>query len=560
MLSSDTVRNHAAKIIRRMFPRRNGYGVWSGGRWKTEKTSITEAVIRQAMDQRITVAAHTTSSESECYWVCYDLDNHDKSPEQEEANTAAVFKLAQALSDADASPLVELSNRYGCYHVWVIFDKPVPAWVAYDWMRSFPCEGFECFPKQRTLAPGAWGNFVRLPGLHHRTGHVSVMMDEHGDAVEPTHAPLAVLASWTATPPPVWTPETAADGSAYPETVYGAAAGEGLDVAEAQQKSCDAERLEKAIRVLHDLPARCREVYDEWVAVGQCLHHESGGHVRALRAWEAWSMGSAKYQEGDCEAKWTTFGSHSTPAGLGTLYRMAGSDQGVEDALERLESSVAAVPRAGGDVSQSERQTVLQAVSDILGVTVTGWVQRGGDIGTSMYYLRIGDGQEVPVGTSTQMIATPTRVRAALMESGIGFVHSKKLTSQKWQKVLQYLTRIVEREETHEDRAADQLIEAIQMYLDRTSISNWDTADEDEDRDRNRLDAQFLARQPIVRDGRVHISYAHFRNSCKASRVDLPPNHTKLLAMIGARRVTLSRNKTSRSYYILPQEVARVDR
>jgi len=50
--------------------------------------------------------------------------------------------------------------------------------------------------------------------------------------------------------------------------------------------------------------------YDDWVKTGMALHHQFGGEVEGLELWTQWSIESAKYVEGSCEAKWESFGDY----------------------------------------------------------------------------------------------------------------------------------------------------------------------------------------------------------------------------------------------------------
>jgi len=47
--------------------------------------------------------------------------------------------------------------------------------------------------------------------------------------------------------------------------------------------------------------------YDDWLKVGMVLHHQFGGDVEALEAWDRWSQNGAGYHAHACENKWKTF-------------------------------------------------------------------------------------------------------------------------------------------------------------------------------------------------------------------------------------------------------------
>ena len=68
----------------------------------------------------------------------------------------------------------------------------------------------------------------------------------------------------------------------------------------------DIHRIE--IDILSKLDPNCG--YSDWLKVGAILHHQSGGDVEMLEAWDRWSAQGDSYTDmGDysCEAKWKTF-------------------------------------------------------------------------------------------------------------------------------------------------------------------------------------------------------------------------------------------------------------
>lgn len=63
--------------------------------------------------------------------------------------------------------------------------------------------------------------------------------------------------------------------------------------------------------------------YDIWRTVGMALHHDSPEDN--LQTWTDWSIESDKYNEGDCEEKWLTFGDYQggKVVTLGTVFYLA---------------------------------------------------------------------------------------------------------------------------------------------------------------------------------------------------------------------------------------------
>ena len=95
----------------------------------------------------------------------------------------------------------------------------------------------------------------------------------------------------------------------------------------------DINRVESEL--LSRLPADCH--YNDWLKIGQILHHQFGGDVEALECWDRWSSQSNEYTtigEYSCDYKWGTFkGSGAT---LRSLIFMANA-QVRKEALARGE-------------------------------------------------------------------------------------------------------------------------------------------------------------------------------------------------------------------------------
>jgi len=56
------------------------------------------------------------------------------------------------------------------------------------------------------------------------------------------------------------------------------------------------------------LPHLDGSAYQDWIRVGQVLHHQCNGSQEALQEWDMWSREFAGFQEGACSDKWDTFG------------------------------------------------------------------------------------------------------------------------------------------------------------------------------------------------------------------------------------------------------------
>ena len=155
---------------------------------RTIRKSVTEEVVSQhfrATDRGEIIGLHTTSPENTCRWLVIDIDKHgDPNPEVELRNEKAAFDFAGMFSEYSLNPLVMKSDGRGGFHIWIIFDKPIPAAnlhalgnaVVKHW-KEFEIQKPEIFPKQPHLENGKLGNWVRLPGLHHTYDYYTQVWD-----------------------------------------------------------------------------------------------------------------------------------------------------------------------------------------------------------------------------------------------------------------------------------------------------------------------------------------------------------------------------------------------
>lgn len=66
--------------------------------------------------------------------------------------------------------------------------------------------------------------------------------------------------------------------------------------------------------------------YDDWIEVGMCLHHETGGSQEGFDVWHEWSAtGDSYVSEGDCEAHWLSFRKTEGAKTMRTLLKRAGA-------------------------------------------------------------------------------------------------------------------------------------------------------------------------------------------------------------------------------------------
>ncbi|MCC7313313.1 MAG: hypothetical protein IT419_00725 [Planctomycetes bacterium] len=118
------------------------------------------------------IAAHTISKDSTAKWIAFDIDAHNDQTDCN-LNFAVAKRLLNAIHAAGLKAIVEDSNGRGGYHIWVVFDQPIPSELAYrlaiHLRARADAAGIEAFPKQPNISRSRpYGNFLRLPGKHHK--------------------------------------------------------------------------------------------------------------------------------------------------------------------------------------------------------------------------------------------------------------------------------------------------------------------------------------------------------------------------------------------------------
>jgi hypothetical protein len=104
------------------------------------------------------IGIYPINSDNNVYWGCVDIDFEDPD---------LAFDVRNSITrELDQWAFVERSRSKG-YHVWVFFSHAVPAGhVRAGLLHACEASGYaprEVNPKQVALAPGSYGNFVRLP-------------------------------------------------------------------------------------------------------------------------------------------------------------------------------------------------------------------------------------------------------------------------------------------------------------------------------------------------------------------------------------------------------------
>jgi hypothetical protein len=131
------------------------------------------------------VGLHSTSPGNTSIAGALDIDLHEASTVKAEVTEAAALAWYRRLQAIGFHPLLTSSNGRGGFHLRILFAEPVPTprvfgflqWLAADYAAHGLAAPPETFPKQASLAPGQYGNWLRLPGRHHTRDYWSCVWD-----------------------------------------------------------------------------------------------------------------------------------------------------------------------------------------------------------------------------------------------------------------------------------------------------------------------------------------------------------------------------------------------
>jgi putative DNA primase/helicase len=128
---------------------------------------------------------HTTSPDNLSRWAAVDIDQHGDGGNDPGANLRAAVAWFERTRALGFRPLLTTSNGAGGYHLRALFREPIPTarafafarWLVRDHARFGLPAMPETFPKQPQIKPGGCGNWLRLPGRHHKRDHWSQVWD-----------------------------------------------------------------------------------------------------------------------------------------------------------------------------------------------------------------------------------------------------------------------------------------------------------------------------------------------------------------------------------------------
>lgn len=233
-----------------------------------------------------------------------DLDSHKG--ETSWADMCAVADtFLQCMHTMSMYPVPFSSSGGQGIHLYLVWDEPQDCYSVRTFLRATLSDyGFadgaggvsngqiEIFPKQDSVPVDGFGNMFILPYSGESCPLEPLMdyqrMPKNYPVEWPVSAPVPVVAK--------------------PERVVSALPS-GLD-----------KRLTDAVYALSpDLP------YDQWLKVGQAIHHETEGSIEGYLLWDQWSLRGSDYPGADeLDAKWDSFGrSSAQPVTAGTIFKMA---------------------------------------------------------------------------------------------------------------------------------------------------------------------------------------------------------------------------------------------
>lgn len=179
------------------------------------------------------IGLFTTSPDNTSRRMEFDIDCHDEHPPEgtEARNFAAALIIFNRLKDMGFQLLLEDSNGGGGYHIIAIFTRPAPTAQVHAFAKSLVAdyatlglsEEPEVFPKQKSIGPNKYGNFLRLFGRHHTRDHWSRFWDgtrwlEGEEAIQYF---LALKPSSTDLLPPEEPPSASTPSNMVPQTSGG---------------------------------------------------------------------------------------------------------------------------------------------------------------------------------------------------------------------------------------------------------------------------------------------------------------------------------------------------
>lgn len=138
----------------------------------------------EARDCYDVVGLYSLGTDSLGRWAAVDIDRHDETATPEQTRSFAL-EIYQSLRRIGFHPLLTDSDGKGGYHIRCFFRQPVTGdqlfrfarWITKSWNQYGFAKRPESFPKQPVIAPGRYGNWLRLLGRHPKRDHYPAGFD-----------------------------------------------------------------------------------------------------------------------------------------------------------------------------------------------------------------------------------------------------------------------------------------------------------------------------------------------------------------------------------------------
>lgn len=495
---------------RHLVNRADAHGLYLGEKQWTEKEPVTEELIRAHYAGETTIGLHTTGTNQTCKWGCWDFDSHGEVKIDHWENAKS---LATNLSLQGMHPIIEDSNGRGGFHVWVIFDEPLPSAAVWEWMQGVPVVGDpERFPKQARI--NKFGNYVRLPGKHPKREHWSKFWDgdawveNFADVFEVTDSTLIeVRPEHTATAPaPV-----AGDSPS-------------LDRLTDLTEKSDFECFFEARDLLKDLNPDTVDKYEGWLKVGMILHRYCPTAM-GLALWESWSRKSNKHQPGVCEEKWRTFSVPEKALGIGTLRLWAKEAETIE-------------PPYGAD-----DHAVMETLSNLMGFQVQGFKKMGDEPGKVSFFIDT-PSKMIHLGGAGNILSA-ARFRHAIYEALS--IDIPAYDAAKWRSIVRMLTSILQVTTMPEETMIGNFREVLAEYRSDKKVPTF--PEELDEEKRVQFTRIIKNKDPFIQGCLFHLSMPGFNRWMTINQIAPLTEPRKTLKICGFSPVTIVSGKVCRSYY-----------
>jgi putative DNA primase/helicase len=190
-------RRHAADLTRwvndHLVVKRDRHGSYKPDGSQNTAGKLTDGILSRhfrATERAHVRGLHTTvivDGQSMSKWLCADLDAHDGAGADPGRNFAYGCELMRRARALGLHPILEDSDGQGGLHFWIVFSRLVPTALVFAFLRWLTADSAEwgvttidLFPRQADIVGRGkeCGNWVRIPGRHHKRDHWSRFWDD----------------------------------------------------------------------------------------------------------------------------------------------------------------------------------------------------------------------------------------------------------------------------------------------------------------------------------------------------------------------------------------------